>query len=303
MPNLVEKKCVICDLNFSIIYKKRAQLTCSKGCSYKLRFSERKKEFEPIEKICINCNKEFIDKTKKKQSKNCKICHYKKMSLCRRNNGSYIRTKEQNEKLSIILKEKYKNGWNPNTEEHKLKISKISKENWASGKMDKKIKEYCLKKYGVDHWTKSKEAKEKLSKINKGRIFSPEARHNMSIAAQKRIKFKNVYTTGNGGIREDIGFYVRSNWEANFVRILKFNNIQFEYEPKTFQLTETISYTPDFLINGEWYELKGYMNESSILKISLFKQKYPDERLNIIDDLKYIELKLKYKNLILWEGK
>lgn len=303
MPNFIQKKCVICDLDFSVIYKNRNKSTCSKKCSYELRAIERKKEFNSLEKLCVDCNQIFLDKTKKKQSKSCRKCHYKKMSLCRKSNGSYKRTKQQNEKLSISLKEKYKSGWNPNTEEHKLKISKLSKEKWASGEMGKKIKQYYIKKYGVDHWTKSEEGKLKLSKQSKGRVFSDNARHNMSIAAQNRIKFKSVYTTGNGGIREDIGFYVRSNWEANFIRILKFENKKFEYEPKTFQLSETISYTPDFLIDGEWYEIKGFMNESSILKISLFKEKYPNERLNIIDHIKYNELKEKYKSLILWEGK
>jgi hypothetical protein len=52
--------------------------------------------------------------------------------------------------------------------------------------------------------------------------------------------FKNVAKKGNAykhtksGYRPDLGMNVRSNWEANFARILNAYNIQFSFEPVVF---------------------------------------------------------------------
>ena len=305
MKRYVENKCEICESLFKVAYKKRSQKTCGKTCSYKLRIIVRHKiKHKPVEKICNQCKSEFKDTSKKKLVKKCKTCINKNMVETRRKKGSYSRSDEQNKKLSNTMKKKYESGWNPNTEEHRLKMSKFMKDRWESGEMKQKTQETCIKKYGVEHWTKSDKGRIKISKIHSGRVHTKKAKFNMSKGAQKRVRENNnLYTRGKGGYREDIGFYVRSNWEANFARILILEEKDFIYEPKSFQLTSCISYTPDFLVGDILYEVKGFMDEISSLKIALFREKYPDKELKIIDGNEYNDLRNKYKSLIKWEGK
>lgn len=44
----------------------------------------------------------------------------------------------------------------------------------------------------------------------------------------------NAYKHTNTGYREDLGINLRSNWEANFARILNAYKIKFEFEPTVF---------------------------------------------------------------------
>lgn len=116
---------------------------------------------------------------------------------------------------------------------------------------------------------------------------------------------------GLGGYRKDIGMYVRSTWEYNFVLILRSLNIPFEYEPKAFPLYKdgilVDSYTPDFKLKGKWYEIKGVFKSSTdwsnvhpkfqenVTKINMFKEQYPDEKLKIIGKKEYIRIIKKFK--------
>jgi hypothetical protein len=44
----------------------------------------------------------------------------------------------------------------------------------------------------------------------------------------------NAYKNTNTGYRNDLGINLRSNWEANFARILNAYKIKFEFEPTVF---------------------------------------------------------------------
>jgi len=75
---------------------------------------------------------------------------------------------------------------------------------------------------------------------------------------------------------------LRSNWEANFARILNAYEIQFEFEPKVFTFPikrGTKGYTPDFYFSNteEWVEIKGYLDDKSKIKLKRFKRYYPAE--------------------------
>lgn len=302
MPRYVKNKCEICNKDFEVIYKKRLQKTCNKQCAYKLR--KKNKNTSPAQqKKCNICNKEFLDKTKLKQQIECKSCSLKKGVKTRKINGSYERSEEQNKKLSATLKRQYDNDERKLSKEVLEKLSKGLKERWASGEMKNKSQETCLKKYGVDHWTKTSQARIKLSNARKGFKFSKEVRNNMSKSAAKRIKKYKIYSFGNGGFREDIDLYVRSNWEANFARILEYNKIIFQYEPDTFEISGGITYTPDFKVGNIYFEIKGYMDSRSEEKISAFKKSHPDITLAIISGNEYDLLRKSYSDKILWEGK
>lgn len=110
-----------------------------------------------------------------------------------------------------------------------------------------------------------------------------------------------------GGHREDLGHYVRSTWEADFARILKHHKLEYEYEPRTFELRrqngEIVHYTPDFFVpvQNTFYEIKGWMHDLDKEKIELFQKQYPGHNFILISATKFAEFALKYKELIAWE--
>lgn len=106
---------------------------------------------------------------------------------------------------------------------------------------------------------------------------------------------------GRGGHREDLGFYVRSRWEANWARYLKWQQQQgavtsWAFEPETFQF-EGIKrgsrfYTPDFRVtypDGRivYHEVKGYMDARSATKIKRMAKYHPGVKIQVIDQSIY----------------
>ncbi|MFW6016149.1 MAG: hypothetical protein ACOCRK_06895 [bacterium] len=91
------------------------------------------------------------------------------------------------------------------------------------------------------------------------------------------------------------------SWEANYARILKYNKIEFEYEPKQFNFTfkkNNYSYIPDFKVDDKWFEVKGWLTKSDLETIYAFKQTYKNEELEVIESIKYFELYELYKDKI-----
>lgn len=299
--------CEVCGVVFAYTKEKPSKpnlRTCTKKCGYTLRKKTRHVVHDPIEKKCLDCNETFLDTSKKKLVDRCKKCVNAGMVATRKERGSYERTEAQNEKLSETLTQKYQSGWDPLTTEGRAKLSKGMKDRWADGSMREKSVATTLEKYGTTHWTQSEEGKSVLSHLSKGRQFSESARRNMSQGAARRIRENNNhYERGRGGFREDLGHYVRSNWEANFARILRLQGKSYEYEPKSFQLAEGKTYTPDFLVGGVFYEIKGYWTEAAKHKLESFKKQFPDVVVQIIEGPEYDELRSQYRDKILWEGK
>lgn len=307
---LVTTNCENCNKEFQFEKLKPSKpnkKACSKECSYKLRIKSRLTDHPPLEKVCIDCKKNFQDTSKKKMVIRCQFCINTSMVKTRREAGSYVRTNAQNEKLSESLRKKYESGWNPNTEEHREKLSKQMKSRWSDGTMAEKTKETSLRKYGVEHWTKSEDGKKSSSNLHKGRKYPESIRKKMSISASNRVRNKreSMYTSAKGGKREDLGgMYFRSCWEANFARILNHLGKPWEYEQTSFTFKNGSTYTPDFFCEGKFYELKGRMTDSCNKKIKNMIDQYPDVIIEIIDGVKYQALKVQYKNLIpRWEGK
>lgn len=93
----------------------------------------------------------------------------------------------------------------------------------------------------------------------------------------------NAYANTKTGFRPALGITVRSGWEANVLMLLKSYNIPYEYEPLVFTYPikrGTKSYTPDIRLpesNGEWIEVKGWLNQQGKTKIKRFKKYYPEE--------------------------
>jgi len=136
--------------------------------------------------------------------------------------------------------------------------------------------------------------------------MSSESRAKMSISAAKRVRSKReTYTSAHGGFRKDLGCYFRSNWEANYARILQFEGKHWMYEPTTFHLDEG-TYTPDFSVEGieGFIEIKGRIDdEIAMKKVKAFIIKHSEISVIFIGPKEYDELRKHYKKLVAWEGK
>jgi len=122
----------------------------------------------------------------------------------------------------------------------------------------------------------------------------------------------NAYSRCKRGVREDLGFFLRSRWEANYARYLK--RLQerreirsWEYEPETFRF-EGVSrgpytYLPDFRVvevSGAvvYHEVKGWMDPASRNRLKRFAKFYPDVVLVVIDQRAYRDIERKLSRII-----
>lgn len=89
---------------------------------------------------------------------------------------------------------------------------------------------------------------------------------------------------GKGGFRDDLGHHVRSTWEANVARVLRFLGVRYEYESERFDLGDR-TYTPDFYLldAGIFIEVSGYVSEEKTAKLRLMKERFPDITILHID--------------------
>lgn len=163
---------------------------------------------------------------------------------------------------------------------------------------------YCSKKCAALCRSDLQDFVARAKKNTGPRNLSIETRKKMSLAASKRNAAK-AYTKGIGGIREDIGFYVRSSWEANLARILIWCGISFKYEPDHIELHDKdriFFYTPDFKLKENVYlEVKGWWTSKSILIKQLMTVQKPDITIIYITPEEYKQLEVIYDKLPGWE--
>lgn len=103
---------------------------------------------------------------------------------------------------------------------------------------------------------------------------------------KKRRTKGNAYQHTKTGARSDLGgLVVRSNWEANFIRVLNMYRIAYEFEPTKFIFPPSQrtgispSYIPDFYLpdTDEYVEIKGYLDARGRNKLRKFRKHYPEE--------------------------
>jgi len=146
---------------------------------------------------------------------------------------------------------------------------------------------------------------EDLYGTEKARIMREKMRREMT--GERNHMFGKRSPHRKGGFRDDLGHYVRSNWEADFARILIYLGLQYQYEPETFPITLPdglpANYTPDFYVPSEdkYFEIKGWMHDLDRAKLDAFSRKYPDINLEIISATKFAEFALKYRSFVKWE--
>ena len=96
----------------------------------------------------------------------------------------------------------------------------------------------------------------------------------------KRIKYKKIY--------------FRSSWEVAYAKYLDKNKINWQYEPKTFDLGNA-TYTPDFYLSklDTYIEVKGFWRDDAKKKFKLFKKQHPKIKIKILTKKDLIKLKIK----------
>ncbi|MEX3746527.1 HIRAN domain-containing protein [Lysinibacillus xylanilyticus] len=102
--------------------------------------------------------------------------------------------------------------------------------------------------------------------------------------------------------RDDLKQVFDSSWEANTARILKYLGINYEVEKTSFFVEDanfSQYYFPDLFLNDNLIiEIKGFWDNASLKKVSLFKEQYKDYKLLIIDTEMYAVLNSLYKDII-----
>lgn len=71
--------------------------------------------------------------------------------------------------------------------------------------------------------------------------------------------------------------WLRSSYEIAYAKYLDKNHILWMYEMKTFELSDEMTYTPDFFLPQfeKFIDTKGYMRPEAQIKINKFKEEYP----------------------------
>lgn len=143
------------------------------------------------------------------------------------------------------------------------------------------------------------------SEANIGRKHSSETLLKMSKTAVDQIadgirsshsngKRMNTLTPNNGFIT------MRSSWEKKYADYLTKNNTDYQYEPKSFPLSNGKSYVADFYLpaTDEYIEIKGYLSQDQNDKYELFKQEYSNLKWRILYKEDLIDLGIDLKKEI-----
>ena len=146
--------------------------------------------------------------------------------------------------------------------------------------------------------------------------MTPEMRAKIGQSLKKRYAEGMKIPNSKNGRRLDLNMSFRSSWEANYARILIFNNKKIEYEVDSFALyrddgTIDCVYTPDFKVQDKMYiEIKGHADSADEWgcsckrcqrdkrKLLLMSIKYPDINIILIGRKEYRALCLKYNFFI-----
>lgn len=119
-------------------------------------------------------------------------------------------------------------------------------------------------------------------------------RRGVSASRSKKVGYKQ-------GFREDLGFWVRSSWEANIARVLKYEQISFQYEPWRLPVDDS-TYLPDFLLDSNTIlEVKGYPDPVQIEKYHKVELLYPEYQFLLLGPIEYEQVRKAYSEKVDWE--
>lgn len=223
---------------------------------------------------------------------NCNQCNIEKIK--------YYRYAKRNQ-LCLSCSNKINANINKQSKSEKLKLWHKNNDHPLLGKKRPEHIRKILDKTGVFH---SKETKKKLSEKSKGsnngfygKKHSKEIREMLSKNAKKNAKRgkdsifygkcfhgkRKYYLHRNGQ-----SYLMRSTWEIKYATYLDKNNIEWEYENKTFPLilyNKKVTYTPDFFLPKEnvYIEIKGWWRDDAKEKYKAFIEQYKDIKIKVYE--------------------
>jgi hypothetical protein len=242
---------------------------------------------------------------KKHNYKNCQCC------ACKSKRGEYTKETHPNFRHGETLKKHYCVDCKKEVSDYRVKrCKKCNSENqkicmlgdknpaWKGGLpkcedcgkeiTNKKYKKcsVCYIEYMINHphnkgIKKSKTWKDKISSTMKKNGITKGRNNGM---------FGKI-THGKGEYYNNV--WMRSSYEIAFAKWLDKNKIKWCYESKTFDLGNC-TYTPDFYLpeTDTYVEIKGYWREDAEKKFRLFKEKYSNTKIEIINKIKLQSLRI-----------
>jgi len=160
------------------------------------------------------------------------------------------------------------------TEEHKQKLSQAHMGKSLSEETKKKMSESTKGENAPWHGKNlPDDMKEQISETVSGFEHTEKAKKKISdaVSGEKNGMYSK---SPEWSFVEVEGIRVRSEWEADVVRKLVEKNIDFEYEPQSFEWKEGRTYTPDFEVDDWFIEVKGYVRDSCKLKAQSLVNKH-----------------------------
>lgn len=121
----------------------------------------------------------------------------------------------------------------------------------------------------------SDEAKAKMSTSATGRKHTKETKEKLSKIAKRNKAGGYIPGSGRGKSGWYKGFWCDSSWELAFVIYNLENNIAFSRNKNKFDYIyqgKNLTYTPDFIVNGKYVEIKGYKSAIWESKLSQFPE-------------------------------
>jgi hypothetical protein len=116
----------------------------------------------------------------------------------------------------------------------------------------------------------SEESKQKISDSISGEnhpLYNKTGKDHPKYGKLSGLKMQTVEKTGHR---------VRSNWEKDIDLKLHESEFNYRYEPRTFEISNEITYTPDFIVDNIVIEVKGWPNKISRKRAKKFMSQYPD---------------------------
>jgi hypothetical protein len=237
------------------------------------------------------------------------------------------RSEETKKKLSESIKLSWQN--NPNQGRTGHALSDKSKKALSKKLMGHEVSDETRKKIGLAGigrvpWNKGLTkydderimgVSKKISEWNKT-FMTDEIKNKISQSLKKRYADGMKIPNSKIGTRKDLGMSFRSRWEANYARILKFNDKDIDYENDRYTLYEDDGsianvYTPDFKIGEKCHiEVKGHADAYDEWgctckrcirdkdKMSMMRAQYSDVEIILIGRKEYRELSKKYNHLV-----
>lgn len=213
-----------------------------------------------------------------------KYVYAKKFTLCLHCSNKEIARGSKDVRSERMI-EYYKNHEHPlkgtKRPQHVVDALKKARSEW---KMSEEQKNYYSKKYSGEGnpFYGKKHTEESLKKM------SESSRKNTRRGRMSNFYGKIYYGVGSYyRKKDDKRIWMRSYWEIAYARYLDVNNIEWDYEPKAFEIVINgieKTYTPDFFLikENKFIEIKGFWRDESLIKFNTFRERYPEIEIEVL---------------------